>query len=713
MRIETGYAGPLGAHFDGDGTHFAVFSEHAEAVELCLYDMSGKREIARAFLPGRTRDIWHGFVPGLEPGVVYGYRVYGPYQPTAGHRFNPQKLLIDPYARKLVGQFVWHSSHMGYSGAADEGCDERPPNTQDNAPYTLKSAVSAPAQMRSGLSPLLSRPWHKSVIYEAHVKGLTRLYPGLAQKLRGTFAGMSHHKVIEYIKSLGVTAVELLPVHSLLDEHFLVEKGLSNYWGYNSINFFTPYAAYAGGADAQASFRAMVDSYHDAGLEVILDVVYNHTAEGHHLGPTLSYRGLDNASYYQLFPDDKRRYINDSGCGNTINVHHPRVMQLVMDSLRFWAGEMGVDGFRFDLAAVLGREQSGFSSRATFFDMLAQDPVLSRCRMIAEPWDLGPGGYQLGQFPAGFSEWNDRYRDTVRRYWRGDSAQLPELARRLHGSDDIFDARARGSEATVNYISCHDGFTLWDLVSYRHRHNEANGEMNRDGHKENLSANHGVEGSTTSADILELRWRQQRNMLATLFMSHGLVMFQAGDEFGRTKSGNNNTYCQDNHLTWLNWDKRDPEAVKLTDWVRVLSRLRALFPSLAHREVDSRVPPWSYVNGESRDPVNWITPSGLPMEMHDWHDEQRRVLGYMVSELCQDECVCRLLVLMNSDTTAQAFTLPVLEDGQWHGVLDTADSAIPKEQLPSPEAVKLIPQSLQIHISGTRLDVEEALCTSS
>lgn len=705
MRIENGYAGALGAHYDGEGVHFAVFSEHAEAVELCLYDATGKHEIARAFLPGRTRDIWHGFVPGLEPGAVYGYRVHGPYQPDAGHRFNPQKLLIDPYARKLVGSFIWHRSHMGYAGNADEFSDERPADTQDNAAYTLKSVVTEPLQ-GGRISPLLSRPWQQSVIYETHVKGLTRLYPGLSRKLRGTFAGMAYSEVIQYIKSLGVTAVELLPVHAQLDEYFLVEKGLSNYWGYNTINYFSPHAAYAGHEDALASFRAMVDSYHDAGLEVILDVVYNHTAEGNHLGPTLSYRGLDNASYYQLLPEDRRRYINDSGCGNTLNVHHPRVMQMIMDSLRFWAGEMGVDGFRFDLATVLGREPNGFSSRSVFFEIIAQDPILSRCRMIAEPWDLGPGGYQLGSFPVGFSEWNDRYRDAIRRYWRGDTGQLPELARRLHGSEDVFDVRNRGSEASVNYIACHDGFTLRDWVSYRQRHNEANGEENRDGHKENLSVNHGVEGPTLNQSIDELRWRQQRNMLATLFMSHGLVMFLAGDEFGRTKSGNNNTYCQDNRLTWLDWEGREQQGLNLTAWVRVLALLRKLFPSLTHREMDSRVPSWSYEVGESHDPVHWIAPSGLPMKMHDWQDEQRRVLGYMVSEYCKGECVCRLLVLFNSGDAAEMFTLPVLSQGQWLTVLDSAEATIPREQRSSSEVVTLVPHSLQIHIAGTGFDCE-------
>ena len=549
-RIQEGRPYPLGATWDGLGVNFALFSAHATKVELCLFDDQGDQEIERIELPEYTDEIWHGYLPDARPGTIYGYRVHGPYEPKAGHRFNPNKLLIDPYAKGLVGSITWNPALFGYQM---ETGDDLTFDERDSAPYTRRSRVIDPAfTWGRHQKPLV--PWEKTIIYETHVKGMTKLDPRVPEKLRGTYAGLGTRDVLDYIKSLGVTSVELLPVHAFVQDDYLQQKDLVNYWGYNTISFFTPARRYAAVPDfAFSEFKEMVSRFHGAGLEVILDVVYNHTAEGNEKGPTLSFKGVDNASYYRLLPNDPRYYINDTGTGNTFNLSHPRVLQLVTDSLRYWAQEMQVDGFRFDLATILGREPYGFDEGGGFLDTCRQDPVLNNVKLIAEPWDCGPGGYQVGGFPPGWAEWNDRFRDDVRAYWKGDGGLLPDLAARVSGSADKFNKRGRKPWASVNFLTAHDGFTLHDTVSYNDKHNEANGEGNRDGHSHNLSYNYGVEGPTDDPEIRAVRLRQMRNMLATLFLSRGTPMLLAGDEFARTQKGNNNAYCQDNEVSWLDW----------------------------------------------------------------------------------------------------------------------------------------------------------------
>jgi len=692
--VETGADYPLGAVFDGEGTNFALFSEHAERVELCLYDPTGRQEIARVDLPAKTHDVWHGYFPGIQAGTAYGYRVHGPYEPHAGHRFNPHKLLLDPYARELAGGFTWHPSHYGFdrSGKAQDLEIDR----SDNADYLPKAVVSDRGQRAARARNVLT-PWQETVIYEAHVRGFTMQHPDVPEALRGSFAGLSQPAVIDYIKSLGVTSVELLPVHGFIDEDFLVQKGLRNYWGYNSLNFFAPHSAYCAGHGA-AEFRECVDRFHDAGLEIILDVVYNHTAEGNHLGPTLSFRGIDNRSYYRLLSIDQRFYANDSGCGNTLDVNHPRVMQLVLDSLRYWAGELGVDGFRFDLAPVLGRDERGYHDDAPFFRALAQDPVLAGCKLIAEPWDLGPDGYLLGQFPTGFAEWNDRFRDNLRRFWRGDEGQLPELARRLHGSGDLFEHRNRKPYASINFVTSHDGFTLRDLVSYSQRDNRANLEDNNDGHRENLSANYGVEGPTDDAEIDALRWRQQRNFLASLILAQGVPMLQAGDELGRSQQGNNNAYCQDNPISWIDWGAIGDEARSLTEFTRALLELRGEYRVLQADEFrhDAEDP--------DDDSIRWINSDGKAMREVHWHERDSRVLGYLLRENDNGGDARRLLVLFNASTEVQDFELPAC-DGGWRLVIDSVETVEAKHSESSEvgSPYKLPPRS--IHVFTARDEV--------
>ncbi|HEU4518086.1 MAG TPA: glycogen debranching protein GlgX, partial [Microvirga sp.] len=539
-RAREGRPYPLGATWDGLGVNFALFSANATRVELCLFDQAGQREIERIDLPEFTDEVWHGYLPDARPGTIYGYRVHGPYEPAAGHRFNPNKLLLDPYAKQVVGRLDWNPALFGYrmETADDLTFDER-----DSAPFMLKSRVIDPA-FTWGRSRAPQTAWERTLIYETHVRGYTIRHPSVPEPLRGTYAGLANRDVLDYVTSLGVTAVELLPVHTFVDDSYLTEKGLKNYWGYNSLGFFAPDRRYAANGDFSfAEFKEMVAHLHDVGLELILDVVYNHTAEGNELGPTHSFKGIDNASYYRLAPDP-RYYINDTGTGNTVNLSHSRVLQLVTDSLRYWVQEMHVDGFRFDLATILAREPHGFEEDGRFLDACLQDPVLSQVKLIAEPWDCGPGGYQVGRFSPGWAEWNDRYRDTVRAFWRGDEGILPELAARLTASADLFDKRGRKPWACVNFITAHDGFTLNDLVSYNDKHNEANGEENRDGHSHNLSHNYGTEGPTDDPDIRTVRFRQMRNMLTTLLLSRGTAMILAGDEFARTQHGNNNAYCQ-------------------------------------------------------------------------------------------------------------------------------------------------------------------------
>ncbi|WP_299962482.1 glycogen debranching protein GlgX [uncultured Roseobacter sp.] len=606
-KITSGTPFRMGAHHDGEGVNFAVFSAHATRMDLCLFSPDGRTETARLRLPERTGDVWHGYVPGLATGTLYGYRAHGTYAPERGHRFNANKLLLDPYTRELRGRWINDTATLGYdltSSAQDLSFDSR-----DSAAYVPKSVVSDPALFENA-SPPLRRGWDSALIYEAHVKGLTQQHPDVPEAQRGTYEGLASDAIIEHLQRLGVTAIELLPVHAFLNDGFLLNKGLSNYWGYNTIGFFVPEPRYYG-ASGLAGFREMVARFHAAGIEVLLDVVYNHTAEGDQRGPTLSFRGLDNASYYRLISGQPRYYVNDTGTGNTLNVAHPHVLRMVMDSLRFWVECMGVDGFRFDLATTLGRELHGFDVGSGFFDALRQDPVLAGIKLIAEPWDIGPGGYRLGEFPPKFAEWNDAYRDTLRRFWRGDAHSAQELGARLLGSAGEFDHGGRRASSSINFIAAHDGFTLADMTRYSKRHNEANLEDNQDGHNANYSDNCGVEGPSDDPEITARRRMRARNMLATLFLSQGTPMLLAGDEMGNSQAGNNNAYCQDNEIAWLDWVAGDAE---LTDFVAELSALRRDHPALRQtRFLHAALRPadglpdvaWSDFEGH---PLNWRDP---------------------------------------------------------------------------------------------------------
>ncbi len=670
-RIQEGLPYPLGATWDGLGVNFAVFSAYATKVELCLFDDAGEQEIERIDLPEYTDEIWHGYLPDARPGTIYGFRVHGPYEPENGHRFNPNKLLIDPYAKGLVGSITWNPALFGYKM---ETGDDLTFDDRDSAPFTRRSRVIDPA-FTWGRHQKPNVPWEKTIVYEAHVKGLTKLHPKVPEKLRGTYAGLGNPDVLDYIKSLGVTSVELLPVHSFVQDDYLQEKGLINYWGYNTISFFTPARRYAAVPDfAFSEFKEMVSRLHGAGLEVILDVVYNHTAEGNEKGPTLSFKGIDNASYYRLLPGEARYYINDTGTGNTFNLSHPRVLQLVTDSLRYWATEMQVDGFRFDLATILGREPYGFDEGGGFLDTCRQDPVLNSVKLIAEPWDCGPGGYQVGGFPPGWAEWNDRFRDDVRAYWKGDAGLLPDLASRITGSADKFDKRGRKPWASVNFLTAHDGFTLHDTVAYNDKHNEANGENNRDGHSHNLSYNYGVEGPTDDPAIRAVRLRQMRNMLATLFLSRGTPMLLAGDEFARTQNGNNNAYCQDNEISWLDWNAIGAEERDLAEFTQRLIILRNALPILSRgRFLSGR-----YDEDLGVKDVTWLRPDGAEMEGENWGDGGARALAVLLDGRAQATGIHRrggdatLLVLYNAYHDLVQFTLPETVGGDaWTRLLDT------------------------------------------
>ncbi|MEC8860015.1 MAG: glycogen debranching protein GlgX [Pseudomonadota bacterium] len=662
----------LGAHWDGKGINFALFSAHAERVELCLFTPDGSQELRRLTLPACSNQVWHGYLPGAGPGTVYAYRVHGPYQPHRGHRFNPHKLVLDPYCRLLCGEFRWSDLHYGFEVKSRE--DQEVADKRDNQAFMPKCVVTGDRQPVSRAAKRLT-PMANTLIYEAHVKGFTRLHPGIPNDMQGRFAGMAHPKIVQYIKSLGVTTVELMPVQSFISEAFLQHRSLSNYWGYNPLCLFAPQPSYLSGSLPQLSpdvllsgFRDMVRAYHDAGIEVILDVVFNHTAEGGRIGPTLSMRGIDNLSYYRLQPDDRSAYVNDTGCGNTLNMTHPRVIQLIMDCLRYWAGTMEVDGFRFDLAPILGREAHGFDPGAGFFDALQQDPALANIKLIAEPWDVGPGGYQLGNFPVGWSEWNDRYRDTVRRFWRGDSGMLPEFAKRVHGSSDIFEYRGRGPGSSINYVTSHDGFTLNDLVCYRERHNELNGEKNQDGHRENFSDNFGVEGPVQQPTINVVRLRQQRNFLTTLLLSQGVPMLQSGDEFCRSLRGNNNAYCQDNELNWLDWENINRDGTHQQVFTRHLTRLREQFKHLF---------PDEYMHEEQpagKTAVHWFNSDGEPMQARHWQEHHARTLGYMLSSPAhENQAASALLVVFHAGRDALGFRLPQVSGvSHWEMLLDTA-----------------------------------------
>ncbi|KFG69012.1 glycogen debranching protein GlgX [Microvirga sp. BSC39] len=668
-RVREGLPYPLGATWDGLGVNFAIFSANATKVELCLFDEDGEREIERIELPEYTDEVWHGYLPDARPGTTYGYRVHGPYEPTAGHRFNPNKLLLDPYAKQLIGDLKWNPALFGYtlgSPDADLSFDKR-----DSAPFMQKCRVveSAFTWARARRPQI---PWERSIIYETHLRGFTMQHPAVPKEFRGTFSGLMQHEVIEYIKNLGVTAVELLPIHAFVDDSYLVEKKLKNYWGYNSIGFFAPQPRYLATPFIN-EVKEMVSHLHDAGIEVILDVVYNHTAEGNELGPTLSFRGIDNASYYRLAPDP-RYYINDTGTGNTVNLSHSRVLQMVTDSLRYWAQEVQIDGFRFDLATILGREPHGFEEDGRFLDACRQDPALSQVKLIAEPWDCGPGGYQVGRFSPGWAEWNDRYRDTVRAYWKGEEGKLPELAARLTASADIFNKRGRRPWASVNFITAHDGFTLNDLVSYNEKHNEANGEDNKDGHDHNLSFNYGVEGPTDDPEIRALRLRQIRNMLATLLFSQGTPMLLAGDEFARTQQGNNNAYCQDNEVSWIDWEGIDEDGVELLEFTRKLIQLRQNLPILR------RVRFLSGVYNEELDvkDVTWLTPAGDEMTPENWEDPNARCISILLDGRAQPTGIRRrgtdvtLLMILNAHNDVVKCTLPEVVGGEaWMCHIDT------------------------------------------
>ncbi|MFW3614181.1 glycogen debranching protein GlgX [Billgrantia antri] len=678
-RVREGAPFPLGATWDGLGVNFALFSAHATKVELCLFDASGTQEVERIELPEYTDEVWHGYLPDARPGQLYGYRVYGPYEPEAGHRFNPHKLLLDPYAKQLVGELVWDEALFGYTLGHPDGdlsFDER-----DSAPFMPRCRVIDPA-FTWGRARGIQLPWDRTVIYETHVRGYTMRHPAVPEALRGTFSGLMVNEVVDYIHSLGVSSVELLPIHAFVDDQHLLERGLRNYWGYNTLSFFAPHSRYLSGENIN-EFKQMVACYHAANLEVILDVVYNHTAEGNELGPTLSHKGIDNASYYRLLPDAPRYYIDDTGTGNTLNLSHPRVLQMVTDSLRYWATEMRVDGFRFDLATILGREPHGFDEGGGFLDSCRQDPVLSQVKLIAEPWDCGPGGYQVGGFPPGWAEWNDRFRDTSRAFWRSDEGQLAELASRLMGSADLFDRRGRRPFASVNFVTAHDGFTLHDLVAYDVKHNEANGEDNRDGHDHNLSWNHGEEGPTEAPDIRSLRLRQIRNFLATLLLSQGTPMLLAGDELLRTQRGNNNAYCQDNEISWLDWNL-EGDAHDLIETVRQLIELRLRFPILRR----GRFLSGEYNKEMGLKEVTWLAADGSEMDVARWEDPEARSLGLLLDGRARPSGIRRigddrsLLILFNANPDPIAFRLPDVPRGiGWVCQLDTSRSPAPDKTL--------------------------------
>ncbi|UJW74990.1 glycogen debranching protein GlgX [Rhizobium sp. SL42] len=658
FSVQAGDWQQLGAVYDGQGTNFALFSAHAERVELCLFNEDGSAEIARIELPEYTNEIWHGYLPGVGPGMLYGFRVHGPYDPGNGHRFNPNKLLLDPYAREIVGEFAWSEAHFGYDMKSDE--KDLSFNTLDSASVMPKCRVIDPSASRAsnGFNRI---PWADTIVYETHVKGFTQLNKAIPEHLRGTFEGLGHKAAVDYVKSLGITSVELLPIHAFPDDSHLLDRDLRNYWGYNTIGFFSPASRYYG-PNGLTGFRDMVRAFHDGGIEVILDVVYNHTAEGNELGPTLSFKGIDNFSYYRTLPDNHRYYINDTGTGNTVNTSHPRVLQMVMDSLRYWTQEMHVDGFRFDLGTILGREPEGFDQRGGFFDAISQDPVLSKVKLIGEPWDIGPGGYQVGGFPPGWAEWNDKYRDSTREYWLNGDNCAPDFAARLLGSGDIYDLRGRRPWASVNFITAHDGFTLNDLVSYDGKHNEANGEDNNDGHNDNRSHNYGAEGPTEDEGIIALRERQKRNFLATLFFSHGTPMLLAGDEFGRSQMGNNNGYCQDSEISWLHWENLPPTCDELRHFTSRLIALRKAQPLLRRANWrDGTVIDWYNVTGGVQRPEHWL--DGNPLALKLWREDLAD----------QDGIWPEILLLFNPVDQDIDFTLPKTDGRDWRLEMTTFD----------------------------------------
>jgi isoamylase len=673
LRVWPGTPYPLGATWDGEGTNFAIFSEHATGVELCLFDEQGHE--TRIELLERTDLIWHAYLPDVRPGQLYGYRLQGPYEPAEGHRFNPNKLVLDPYAKAINGDVEWNDALFGYRVGDPE--EDLSFDDRDSAQFMPKCAVIDPSftwgdDRRPGV------PFNRSLIYECHVRGMTMLHPGVPQELRGTYLGMASDPIIDHLLSLGVTAVELMPVHQFVKDRYLVEKGLTNYWGYNSIAFLAPenrYAASSRPGSHVSEFKSMVKAFHRAGIEVILDVVYNHTGEGNQMGPTIGLRGVDNQAYYRLNPGDERYYFDFTGTGNSLNMRHPRTVQLIFDSLRYWVGDMHVDGFRFDLAPVLARELYEVDRLAAFFDIMQQDPVLSQVKLIAEPWDLGEGGYQIGNFPVGWAEWNGEYRDGVRAFWRGDPGKSGELASRISGSSDLYAAGGRRTYASVNFVTAHDGFTLHDLVSYEHKHNEANGEDNRDGADDNLSRNWGVEGPTDNPAVIAMRQRMKKNLLSTLVFSQGVRMLLGGDEMGRTQGGNNNAYCQDNEISWVHWDL-DQEGRELLAFTRDILRIFRDNPVFRRRGFFTGRP----VRGEIKD-VTWLHPSGREMTDEDWADGMLRSIGMLIDGEATDEVDERgrpirgstVLLMLNGGENSRRFVIPQLGlPGVWVELMNTS-----------------------------------------
>jgi isoamylase len=675
MRVWPGSPYPLGATWDGEGVNFALFSQHASKVELCLFDPAGPaEERARVALQERTNLVWHAYLPDLRPGQLYGYRVYGRYAPQEGHRYNPCKLLLDPYAKAITGPVRDTDATCGYQ--AGDSVEQLLPSELDSAGDVPKSLVLDTAFTWGDDEPPQT-PWSRTVIYECHVKGMTMRHPRIPERLRGRYLGLASDPILDHLLGLGVTAVELLPVHHAVSERRLLAQGLSNYWGYNTIGFFAPDPRFASGSMGEqvTEFKTMVKTFHRAGIEILLDVVYNHTGEGNHLGPTFCFRGIDNTTYYHLLPGDPRHYQDFTGCGNTLRVEHPRTLQLVLDSLRYWVSEMHVDGFRFDLAAALGRSPIEFDTFGRFFSTVQQDPVLSRVKLIAEPWDLGTGGYQLGNFPPGWAEWNGRYRDAVRRFWRGDDGQVAELASRLSGSSDIFQSSDRNPYASINFVTCHDGFTLRDLASYQRKHNRSNGEEERDGATENFSRNWGIEGETHCAPVLRLRHRMAKNLLATLAFSQGVPMLAHGDELGRSQHGNNNAYCHDTELTWVDWELDDRRR-HLLAFAQAVFRIRRSNPVFRRRRFFAGDP---LAEAGVKDVV-WVGPDGVEMTPADWERPQNRVLGMLIPGGASDEVDERgrpnrgqtLLLALNASRGARPLTLPRLREvGHWRAVISS------------------------------------------
>jgi isoamylase len=677
MQVWLGRPHPLGATWDGSGTNFALFSENATAVDLCLFDEHGHE--TRVALPEVENYVWHGYLPGVGPGQRYGYRVHGPYHPEMGHRFNPYKLLIDPYACALEGDVQLDPTIFGYNMAEITQADTDLSFSDTDSAASVPKAIVIDPCFDWGCDRNPNTPWHRTIIYETHVKGLTQRHPALPEALRGTYAGLGHPVIIDYLKSLGITAIELLPVHHFhaLPGH-LAGTGLRNYWGYDSLNYFAPYAGYSASGqtgEQVTEFKQMVKALHQADIEVILDVVYNHTGEGNHLGPTLTLRGLDNAAYYRLMEDAPRYYMDFTGCGNSLNVRHPQILKLIMDSLRYWVQEMHVDGFRFDLASALARELFEVDSLAAFFDIIHQDPVLSTTKLIAEPWDLGEGGYQVGNFPLLWSEWNGKYRDSMRDFWRNHDGRLGEFAFRITGSSDLYQANGKRPHASINFITCHDGFTLRDLVSYNEKHNHANLEDNRDGESYNRSWNCGAEGETDDPEILALRQRQQRNFLTTLILSQGVPMILGGDELGRTQGGNNNTYCQDSILSWYDWNL-SVESQQLLDFTRQLVKLRRDHPNLSRRH-------WFQgreIHGSGVHDIGWYNPDGHEIAEDQWHDESAKAISVffngeeLVTPNLRGERVLddSFLLMFNAQPVPQEFHIAhTVKKRSWTLVLDT------------------------------------------